>query len=122
MYKTACGDRYGLLKEFARKNRKNQTEAESALWNYLRDKALGTKFLRQHILGDYVGDFVSTDNKLIIEVDGGYHCQYTQMRKNADRTVFLEKMGYEVMRFSNEEILFDTDGVLTKIKEFINNK
>lgn len=120
MYKTACTDRYGLLKEFARENRKNQTEAESALWNYLRGNVLGTKFLRQHILGDYIGDFVSIEKKLVIEVDGGYHSQYSQMQKDADRTLHLESMGYKVIRFSNEEILFDTDRVVNEIKEIIN--
>ena len=122
MYKTASGDTYGLLKSFARENRRNQTEAESVLWTYLRGNALGTKFLRQHILGDYIGDFVSTDKKIVIEVDGGYHLQDGQIIRDANRTMFLEQMGYTVIRFSNEEVLIDTDNVIIKIKEIINNK
>ena len=122
MYKTATGDTYGLLKSFARENRRNQTEAESVLWTYLRGNALGTKFLRQHILGDYIGDFVSTDKKIVIEIDGGYHLQDSQIIRDANRTRFLEQMGYTVVRFSNEEVLMDTDNVIIKIKEIINNK
>lgn len=122
MYKTASGDRYGLLKGFARENRKHPTEAENVLWNLIRDKTLGTKFLRQHILGDYIGDFVSTEKKIVIEVDGGYHSQYQQMIKDANRTEFIEHMGYRVIRFSNEAILMNTDEVLSKIKEIIINQ
>ena len=122
MYKTATGDTYGLLKSFARENRRNQTEAESVLWTYLRGNALGTKFLRQHILGDYIGDFVSTEKKIVIEIDGGYHLQDGQIIRDANRTRFLEQMGYTVVRFSNEEVLMDTDNVIIKIKEIINNK
>ena len=122
MYKTAAGHTYGLLKSFARENRRNQTEAESVLWTYLRGNALGTKFLRQHILGDYIGDFVSTDKKIVIEIDGGYHLQDSQIIRDANRTRFLEQMGYTVVRFSNEEVLMDTDNVIIKIKEIINNK
>ena len=122
MYKTAAGDTYGLLKSFSRENRRNQTEAESVLWTYLRGNALGTKFLRQHILGDYIGDFVSTEKKIVIEIDGGYHLQDSQLIRDANRTRFLEQMGYTVVRFSNEEVLMDTDNVIIKIKEIINNK
>lgn len=122
MYKTAAGDRYQLLKGFARENRKNPTLAEKVLWNYLRGKALGVKFLRQHILGDYIGDFVATDIKLVIEVDGGYHSQYLQQQKDNDRSEFINNMGYEVVRFSNEEIVMDTDRVIRQIKEIIKQK
>lgn len=122
MYKTAAGDRYQLLKGFARENRNNPTLAEKVLWNYLRGKALGVKFLRQHILGDYIGDFVATDIKLVIEVDGGYHSQYLQQQKDNDRSEFINNMGYEVVRFSNEEIVMDTDRVIRQIKEIIKQK
>ena len=119
-YTTASWENYGLLREFARENRKNQTDAESALWNYLRDRTLGTKFLRQHIIGNYIGDFVSTDKKIVIEVDGGYHSQYIQMQYDEKRTEHIESIGYKVIRFTNEQILFDTENVITQIKELIN--
>ena len=74
-YKNASPDRYGLLKAFARENRKNATLAESVLWEQLRNNTLGVKFLRQHAIGDYIVDFVSRSSGLIIEVDGGYHAE-----------------------------------------------
>ena len=72
-WKTASPDRYELLKEFAKENRQFMTEAERALWMRLRGNALGHKFLRQHIIGDYIVDFLCRDAQVVIEVDGGYH-------------------------------------------------
>ena len=69
-HRTASPDRYLLLKEWARENRKNMTLAESFLWQNLRANVLGHKFLRQHIIGDYIVDFVCRDDGLIIE--GGW--------------------------------------------------
>ena len=61
------------------------TEAESALWKYLKGNALGHKFLRQHIIGDYIVDFFCRYRQLVIEVDGGYHSERTQYEDDADR-------------------------------------
>ena len=67
-WKVASPDRYGILKEYARENRKNMTEGETALWNALSDNALGVRFIRQYIIGDYIVDFYCRKNKLVIEV------------------------------------------------------
>ena len=72
-WKTASPDRYELLKVFAKENRQFMTEAERTLWMRLRGNVLGHKFLRQHIIGDYIVDFLCRDAQVIIEVDGGYH-------------------------------------------------
>ena len=72
-WKTASPDRYELLKAFAKENRQFMTEAERTLWMRLRGNVLGHKFLRQHIIGDYIVDFLCRDAQVIIEVDGGYH-------------------------------------------------
>ena len=72
-WKTANPDRYELLKTFAKENRQFMTEAERALWMRLRGNALGHKFLRQHIIGDYIVDFLCRDAQVVIEVDGDYH-------------------------------------------------
>ena len=119
MYKYADPFLYGLLKEFARENRKNQTEAESALWEYLKNRALGAKFLRQHIIADCIADFACTDHKLIIEVDGGYHAEINQIYRDEQRTEKLNQLGFQVIRFSNEEILFDIDNTINKIKKHL---
>jgi very-short-patch-repair endonuclease len=118
-YKTASPDWYELLKGFARENRKNPTMAELVLWEHIRDKALGTKFLRQHIIGDYIADFVATERHLIIEVDGAYHAERQQMEKDEDRTEALKKMGFKVVRFTNEEILNDIELTIKNIKAYI---
>ena len=117
-YKTASPDRYRLLKGFALENRKNQTLAEQVLWNHIRAEQLDVKVLRQHIIGDYIVDFLIPDVSLIIEVDGPYHAKCWQMQEDEQREETLNRMGYRVIRFTNEEVLYDTDNVLeTIIKE-----
>ena len=119
-YKTASPDRYELLKAFARENRKNATLAENVLWEYLRNGELGEKFLRQHIIGDYIVDFVSRHDGLVIEVDGGYHSEPRQQEEDKLREEVLEQMGYHVIRFTNEEVLYDIENVLNQIENYFN--
>lgn len=114
-YKTAYPDRYEILKAFARENRKNATLAESVLWEHIRDNALGVKFLRQHIIGDYIADFLSRKGNLIIEVDGGYHAEHQQQENDIIREQWLESMGFHILRFSNEEVLNDINNVIQRI-------
>ena len=121
-YKTASPDRYGLLKAFARENRKNATLAEMVLWEYLRDGELGEKFLRQHVIGDYIVDFVSRHGGLVIEVDGGYHSEPRQQEDDKTREEYLEQMGYHVIRFTNEEVLYDIENVLNQIENYFNGE
>ena len=112
---TASPDRYLLLKAFAKENRKYMTEAESVLWSSIKGNALGHKFLRQHIIGDYIVDFFCRDCQLVIEVDGGYHSERTQQEDDAVRQQCLEEMGYKVIRFTNEEVLFNLDKTINTI-------
>ena len=119
-YKTASPDRYELLKAYARENRRNATLAEMVLWEQLRGNALGVKFLRQHIIGDYIVDFVSKQDGLIVEVDGGYHAELKQQEADVMREEKLEKMGFRILRFTNEEVLLDTENVLEQIEESLN--
>ena len=119
-YKTASPDRYELLKAFARENRKKATPAEDVLWDYLRDNQLGVKFLRQHIIGDYIVDFVSRSGGLIIEVGGGYHSELRQQENDQLREVDLERMGYHIIRFANEEILYHIENVIQQIEDYFN--
>ena len=121
-YKTASPDRYELLKAFARENRRNATEAEALLWEYLRNNALGVKFLRQHVIGDYIVDFVSRQNGLVVEVDGGYHSEPRQQEEDNLREQVLENLGYHVIRFTNEEVMCDTEWVVEQIENYFSNK
>ncbi|MBR3512899.1 MAG: endonuclease domain-containing protein [Bacteroidaceae bacterium] len=117
-YRTASPDRYLRLKEFAKENRRNMTLAETVLWEELRKLEVGTRFNRQHIVGDYIVDFISQREGLIIEVDGGYHAERQQQEDDALREQCLEQMGFHVMRFTNEEVLYDTDNVLSQIESY----
>ena len=116
-YNYASPDRYMLLKEFAKKNKQYSTEAERMMWEHLRSKQLWSKFNRQYIIGDYIVDFVCLDRRLIVEVDGGYHSEYEQMEKDEHRTEHLERMGFSVLRFSNEAVLTDIENVLETIRQ-----
>ena len=118
-YKSSSPDRYDVLRTFARKNRKNATDAEQWLWKHLRDeKPGGEDFLRQHIIGDYIVDFVSRHGGLIVEVDGGYHSEPKQQEEDQIRETALERIGYHVMRFTNEEVLYDIENVIQKIANY----
>ena len=116
-YQTADPMLYPLLRDFAKKNRNNPTEAETLLWNYLKNNGLGFTFKRQHIIGDYITDFVCMDSKLIVELDGEYHQLPQQKTSDVERTKWLENKGYKIIRFTNEELFGNIDGVLEKIKE-----
>ena len=118
-YMTSDGSTYHLLLEKARQNRSHPTEAESMLWYYLRNGQLGCKFRRQHPVYDFIPDFVCIPRKLIIEVDGGYHNDDRQKIDDEERTSYLESEGYQVIRFSNEEVLYDMVKVIQTIKQFI---
>lgn len=111
----ASPDRYEILKAFAKENRNHPTEAERVLWSMIKGRALGTKFLRQHIIKDYIADFISLEAYLVIEVDGAYHSTSEQMQWDAYRTEDLKALGYKVIRFNNEEILFEPEKVIDKI-------
>lgn len=120
-FKWASPDRYEILKELAKINRSNQTLAEQVLWNHIKGNALGTKFLRQYIIKDYIADFISLYNCLVIEVDGGYHFSPEQMEWDAYRTAELEKLGFKVIRFRNEEVLYNIEHVIDTIIYEINH-
>jgi len=114
-YMTASPDRYVLLKKFANENKRNMTVAERYLWEHLRDYQHTYHFRRQHIIGDYIVDFVSLEYKIVIEVDGGYHAEPRQKEDDARRTESLNRLGFDVVRFTNEEVLFDTEKTMERL-------
>ena len=113
---------YGLLKEYAKSNRSNMTEAESAFWSLTKGKAFGERCIRQHIIGDYIVDFLFRKSKLVVEIDGEYHESQEQREQDRNRTEELEKMGFHVLRFTNQQILFDTEVVINQLKVFLNRE
>lgn len=118
-YETADCLMYNILKQNARKLRNHPTEAEAYLWNFLKGSSLKYRFRQQHIIKNYVVDFVCLKCRLIIEIDGGYHNNENQIALDRQRTDELNSLGFEVLRFTNEEVLQDVDTVLSKIKESI---
>ncbi|MFZ1784132.1 MAG: methylmalonyl-CoA mutase family protein [Ferruginibacter sp.] len=117
-FETADSFYYKSLKEFALLQRGKPTEAENALWRYLRDKQLdGIKFRRQHIIDRYIADFISLENKLIVEVDGSIHQLPENKESDEQRTARLNELGFTVIRFSNDEVLHHIDFVTAAIKE-----
>ena len=108
------GNNSHLLIEKAKENRNNPTEAEAALWSQLRNKQLdGYKFRQQHLIGDFIVDFVCLSKKLVIEVDGGIHKETKEY--DEERTKILADRGFEVLRFKNEEVLGDIDVILEQV-------
>ena len=107
---------YPLLKAFAAKHRAFPTEAEATIWNYIKASQLGLRYRPQHIIGDYIADFACIPIKLIIEIDGLYHSLPQQQISDKQRTSWLEKRGWKVIRFTNEEIFSNLDSVLDTIK------
>jgi len=104
-------------KHFARQLRRNMTDAERMLWHHLRAHRLGgQKFRRQQPLGPYVLDFVHFGARLIIEADGGQH---SESQHDALRDAWLKGQGFRVLRFWNNDILLNTEGVLAVIFEAV---
>ena len=118
-YQTADPTLYGLLKDFAKENKDNATDAEVALWSFLRDEQLGSKFHRQHIIDKYIADFVCLEKQLVVEVDGAYHSELKQIEYDKDRTTRLNELGFKVIRFTNEEAIANTEECINKIKEVL---
>lgn len=112
---------YDILKEHSLRMRKEPTEAEKVLWQYIRNSQLGVKFRRQHVILDFIVDFISFSNSMIIEVDGGYHTIPKQRKADQIRDKILEDNGFWIMRLSNEEVLFDTERTILRIKQAIHS-
>lgn len=106
------------IKPFARQMRHEPTQAEDKLWQRLRRKGLsGYKFRRQHPIDRFIVDFFCAEARLVVEVDGSIH-DYTQ-EEDALRTEYLESLGLRVLRFTNGEVLQQTDGVIERIAEVL---
>ena len=105
----------------ARVLRQSQTQAEAVVWRALRGRGLGgVKFVRQEPIGPYFADFVCRDEKLVVEIDGATHSTEAELRNDARRTEFLCAHGYRVVRFTNEDVYRNLDGVLETIYARVN--
>jgi leucyl-tRNA synthetase len=119
-YITADPQSYVALKEYMDELRRNPTPAEALLWHHLRNKQTGHKIRRQHIIGNMIVDFVCLSKKLIIEVDGEIHDK-TKLA-DAFRTLKLGTKGFDVIRFTNEEVLYSPERVVESIKKILDGR
>lgn len=104
-----------ILTQVARDLRNNTTDTEKLLWKYLCRKQLeGYKFRRQQRIGKFIVDFVCLENKLVIELDGGQHVE--QRERDLERDQWLAVEGYRVIRFWNNEVLQNLEGVLEEVR------
>lgn len=105
---------------FAKTLRTNQTPWEKKLWKRLRaDRFYGLRFKRQVMIDNIIVDFYCHKYKLVIEVYGNPHKDMVQQQKDLERINYLEKNGYQILKFWNGEIDRDLEGVLNKIKKFL---
>ncbi len=119
-YITANPLSYGTIKEFRDVLKENPTKAEALLWQYLRSKKTGHKIRRQHIIDNYIADFVCLQKRLIIEVDGLIH--ETQQLEDRCRTFNLNKCKFKVIRFTNEELFRNPQDVANQIKVILDSQ
>ncbi len=103
------------ITSIAKALRKRLTDTERLLWRHLRAKQLeGLKFRRQEPIGRYIVDFVCHEKRIVIEVDGSQHT--IEKNKDAERDKWLNEQGYKVLRFWNNEVLTNIEGVLQTIR------
>ncbi len=114
-YETADPALWEILKSNSQANRQNSTEAERLLWQHLRNNQTGYKIRRQHAINGYIADFVCLGKGLVIEIDGDYH-QFTKEQDDL-RTGVLNSEGFKVIRFTNKEVLNNTERVINAIKD-----
>lgn len=113
-YVTSNAQSYAKLHERAVEMRESPTEAEEKIWNELKGDKTGFHFRRQHIIGEFIPDFVCLEKKLIVEIDGEVHDHLQE--RDSERTHILESQGFRVIRFSNNRVLEDTHSVIDEIK------
>ncbi|HVT01337.1 MAG TPA: endonuclease domain-containing protein [Patescibacteria group bacterium] len=112
----------GNIKNNSKKLRLNQTNEEKILWEKLRNRQMfGLKFRRQQSIGEYIVDFVAYENKIIIELDGNRHNDAMVKLKDKKRTKWLENQGFRVLRFWNNELYTNLEGISYAIYKLISH-
>lgn len=108
------------LKGLSRVLRKGMTDAERLIWRKIRGRQIkGLQFYRQKPIGEYIVDFYCPKIKLVLEVDGGQHYQDRNIFRDKDRSDYLNKIGFKVLRFTNIEVFKNIEGVINKVWEEI---
>ena len=106
--------------KIAKTLRKNSTIQEKRLWNILKNRKFhNLKFKRQNPIGRYIVDFICYEKKLIIEIDGGQHNEEKNIKEDIERTTFLKNLGFKVIRFWNNDVYQNIDGIIAEIEKHI---
>jgi chorismate synthase/very-short-patch-repair endonuclease len=122
-YVTSPPESFHNLVQFAKENRHHSTEAEDKLWQLLRNRNIeSAKFRRQHPIAGFIPDFVCLEKKLIIEIDGSYHNEGDQKKYDAARSEWLNQHRYELLRFTNEDILNNEEKSINRIREALKRR
>ena len=108
------------LKANSRSLRKKSTPQEILLWSRIKNRNFhNLKFRRQHVISKYIVDFICLEKKIIVELDGLQHKREKDMKYDANRNNYLKNLGFTILRFWNNEINENLEGVMLKIEEFI---
>lgn len=108
-----------VVREHAKQHRREMTPAETLLWSHLQQWRKPFKCHPQHAIGFRIADFAFCVQRVIVEVDGGYHLQADQRVEDAKRTMYLKKCGFSVIRFTNDQVMEQVADVLDAISERI---
>ena len=119
-YMTGGNNSHKLI-DHAKRMRKVPTHAEKILWDELRNNKLGFKIRRQHLIDDFIVDFVCLPKGLVIEVDGDYHNTKEQQELDDIRTKRLNNTGFKVIRFTNKQVMYSISDILSEIKIKLEN-
>jgi len=108
--------------DFKRRLRSDMTGPEKRLWSRLRSRQLqGSKFRRQHGIGPYIVDFYCPEQSLVIEIDGDSHADAEQIEKDQRRDRYLQSIGLRVVRYTNDDIMKNLDGVLEDLQKRVSS-
>ena len=102
--------------------RQPQTPAEATLWRVLRNQKAGYKFRRQHPIYRFIIDFYCAKAKLLIEIDGESHLQEDQAKYDQARTEYLEELGYQVIRFTNDDVRYNINVAVGEILRMVESR
>jgi very-short-patch-repair endonuclease len=110
------------LKRRARRLRGTMTDAELKFWQQVRHEQLGVRFFRQRPVHHYIVDFYCPRARLVVEIDGGQHFELEGLSDDRRRDACLARLGLEVLRFDNRQILFELDGVMERVVEVLERR
>ena len=119
-YITANPQNYLIIKGIRDKLKRKPTKAEELIWFYLKNKKTGFKIRRQHIIDNFIVDFVCLSKKVVIEIDWKIHL--IQMDYDEARSSRLNELNFKVIRFDNEEVYLNPEKVANEIKEVLQNR